>query len=226
MLLLNMQHKKDIALFVTGTSWGVLGFRRGLNSYDYNYKCKTIHKESYLYSSKGLQGYWELFYIWIQFCYPSICIRNVQIWGEYERLRRREKNRLLQYILIITFVESVRPIPLNIPPSYFQRATVREFAPTHRLKTIPHIKRVHAMIYEHAFHLLVSNLETSRVNLHRLHWPDLECHTDKHTSKIHDERFDSMRFVWHNDQSWWHSYASIGIHKHPFHRIRAICLYR
>lgn len=54
MSLMNM-HKKDIALLVTGTSWGVLGFMRGLNSYDYNHEFKS-NKESYLYSSKGLQG--------------------------------------------------------------------------------------------------------------------------------------------------------------------------
>jgi hypothetical protein len=50
-------HKKDIVLFATGTSWGLLGFTRGLNSYDYNYtKFKSIHKETYLYISKGQQG--------------------------------------------------------------------------------------------------------------------------------------------------------------------------
>lgn len=27
-------HKKDIVLFAAGTSWGLLGFTRGLNSYD------------------------------------------------------------------------------------------------------------------------------------------------------------------------------------------------
>jgi hypothetical protein len=50
-------HKKDILLFVTGTSWSLLGFTRGLNSYDYNYtKCKSIHKEPYLYISKVQYG--------------------------------------------------------------------------------------------------------------------------------------------------------------------------
>ena len=52
--------RKDLLLFVTGTSWGVLGFTRGLQSYDYNYT-KSIHKESYLYISKGQQGLLGIF---------------------------------------------------------------------------------------------------------------------------------------------------------------------
>ena len=60
MILLNMH--KNIVLFAAGTSWGLLGFTRGLNSYDYNYtKCKSIHKETYLYISKGQQGLLGIF---------------------------------------------------------------------------------------------------------------------------------------------------------------------
>jgi hypothetical protein len=53
-------HKKDLVLFLSGTSWGLLGFKRGLHSYDYKYT-KSIHKEPYLYISKGQQGFWGLF---------------------------------------------------------------------------------------------------------------------------------------------------------------------
>jgi len=53
-------HKKEFLLFVTGTSWSVLGFKRGLQSYDYNYT-KSIHKEPYLYISKGQQGLLGIF---------------------------------------------------------------------------------------------------------------------------------------------------------------------
>lgn len=39
-----------------------MGFTRGLNSYDYNYtKFKSIHKETYLYISKGQQGLLGIF---------------------------------------------------------------------------------------------------------------------------------------------------------------------
>ena len=49
-------HKKDIVLFATGTTWGLLGFNRGLNSYDYNHTKFKSNKETYLYISKGQQG--------------------------------------------------------------------------------------------------------------------------------------------------------------------------
>ena len=48
--------KKDILVFVTGTGWSVLGFKRGLQSYDYTYR-----KEPYLYIHKGQYGILGLF---------------------------------------------------------------------------------------------------------------------------------------------------------------------
>jgi len=49
--------KKEILVLVTGTSWTMLGFRRGLQSYDYHHKSK----EPYLYISKGQQGFLGIF---------------------------------------------------------------------------------------------------------------------------------------------------------------------
>ena len=45
--MFNQMSKKDLMVFVIGTGWSVLGFNRGLQSYDYTY-----HKEPYLYISK------------------------------------------------------------------------------------------------------------------------------------------------------------------------------
>jgi len=50
---------KEILALVTGTSWTLLGFKRGLQSYDYTYK--SSRKESYLYISKGQQGLLGMF---------------------------------------------------------------------------------------------------------------------------------------------------------------------
>ena len=52
--------KKEILALVTGTSWTLLGFKRGLQSYDYTYH-KSSRKESYLYISKGQQGLLGMF---------------------------------------------------------------------------------------------------------------------------------------------------------------------
>ena len=51
---------KEILALVTGTSWTLLGFKRGLQSYDYTYH-KSSRKESYLYISKGQQGLLGMF---------------------------------------------------------------------------------------------------------------------------------------------------------------------
>jgi hypothetical protein len=53
-------HHKDIMLFVTGTSWSLLGFKRGLNTYDYNYN-NLAKKDTYLYISKVQQGLLGIF---------------------------------------------------------------------------------------------------------------------------------------------------------------------
>ncbi len=50
---------KEILVFVSGTSWSVLGFTRGLQSYDYYHKSNP--KEPYLYISKGQQGLLGIF---------------------------------------------------------------------------------------------------------------------------------------------------------------------
>ena len=72
---------KDITLLVTGTSWCLLGFNRGLNSYDYNYdKFKSIKKESYLYISKGQHGFIGVFIYINPFLLP------INIYKEIYRL--------------------------------------------------------------------------------------------------------------------------------------------
>ena len=68
-------------LLVTGTSWSLLGFKRGLDSYDYKYnKFKSIHKEPYLYIDKGQQ---ELLGI---FLYINPFFLPINIYKEIYRL--------------------------------------------------------------------------------------------------------------------------------------------
>lgn len=57
--MFNQMSKKDILVLVTGTGWSVLGFKRGLQSYEYTYQ-KSIHKEPYLYIHKGQYGLWGI----------------------------------------------------------------------------------------------------------------------------------------------------------------------
>ena len=52
--------KKEIVALVTGTSWTLLGCKRGLQSYDYHYH-KSTPKETYFYLSKGQQGFLGIF---------------------------------------------------------------------------------------------------------------------------------------------------------------------
>jgi hypothetical protein len=52
--------KKEIIVLFAGTSWSLLGCKRGLQSYDYNFR-KSVHKEPYLYISKGQQGFLGIF---------------------------------------------------------------------------------------------------------------------------------------------------------------------
>ena len=54
-------NKKEILLFTGYTSWSLLGFKRGLESYDYyiaryNSYAKPDSRLTYLYSSKLLNG--------------------------------------------------------------------------------------------------------------------------------------------------------------------------
>lgn len=72
---------KEIMLLVTGTSWSLLGFKRGLDSYDYKYnKFNSIKKETYLYISKGQQGLLGMF------LYINPFILPINIYKEIYRL--------------------------------------------------------------------------------------------------------------------------------------------
>ena len=68
--------KKDILVFVTGTSWTVLGFTRGLQSYDYTYH-KSIHKEPYLYIHKGQHGLLGIFVYMNPFLSPLTLYKEI-----------------------------------------------------------------------------------------------------------------------------------------------------
>ena len=57
---MSLFHKKDLLVIVTGTSWTLLGFTRGLNSYDHTYHTSKYNKEPYLYISKVHQGLWGI----------------------------------------------------------------------------------------------------------------------------------------------------------------------
>ena len=67
---------KEIIVLVTGTSWSLLGFTRGLNSYDYNYH-KYTHKEPYLYISKGQQGLWGILSYMNPLLFPIIVYKEM-----------------------------------------------------------------------------------------------------------------------------------------------------
>jgi hypothetical protein len=95
-----MQHKKQIMLLVTGSSWTLLGFKRGLNSYDYNYdKFKSIKKDPYLYISKGQQGLIGIF------LYINPLFLPINIYKEIYRLevniRGLEEEKKSEYYNII-----------------------------------------------------------------------------------------------------------------------------
>ena len=46
-------------LYLTGTGWGILGFTRGINQYDYEYINENHYKKPYFYTNKigsGIAG--------------------------------------------------------------------------------------------------------------------------------------------------------------------------
>ena len=99
-IIFNMLHKNDIMLIFSGSSWTLLGFKRGLDSYDYNYnKYKSIKKETYLYISKGQQGLLGVFLYINPFFLP------INIYKEIYRLevniRGLEEEKKSDYYNII-----------------------------------------------------------------------------------------------------------------------------
>ena len=77
-----MQRKKELMVFIAGSSWSLLGFKRGLNYYDYNHD-KHANKETYLYISKVQQGCFGFFF----YCNPIFLPFNV-----YKEIYRLEVN--------------------------------------------------------------------------------------------------------------------------------------
>jgi hypothetical protein len=67
-----MSLKKELLVLVTGTSWGLLGFTRGLNSYDHTYKSKE-----YLYTSKVPHGLWGILLYMNPLLFPIIVYKEM-----------------------------------------------------------------------------------------------------------------------------------------------------
>ena len=92
---------KQTIKVVTGVSWALLGFKRGSNDYDYNFKKYNFeNKKSYLYSEKityGLMGiffYVNPFLLFITF--PKEMYRlEVNIRGLEDDKKTDYYNRLL-----------------------------------------------------------------------------------------------------------------------------------
>ena len=68
--------KKELLVLVTGTGWSMLGFTRGLHSYDYTYN-KSIHKQPYLYIHKGQQGLLGIFVYMNPFLFPFLLYKEI-----------------------------------------------------------------------------------------------------------------------------------------------------
>ena len=57
-----MQYCKKILnnknlLYLTGTCWGILGFNRGIDEYDYKHKYNEYYKKKYFYTDRIFNGF-------------------------------------------------------------------------------------------------------------------------------------------------------------------------
>jgi hypothetical protein len=77
-------------------SWGVLGFSRGLNLYDYRYKKYDIDydkKTNYFYTTKITYGFLGLFLYINPFCIPIIVIKEIYRFEVNIRGLENEKDK-------------------------------------------------------------------------------------------------------------------------------------
>lgn len=60
-----MSNNKKIIFYIGGVvSWTMLGFKRGMNDYDYTLKCSKEHnsKKTYLYTTRIIYGFAGTFF--------------------------------------------------------------------------------------------------------------------------------------------------------------------
>ena len=71
-------NKKTQMKIAVGTMWGLLGFKRGMNEYDYKYeKYDREHKKPYMYTTKIPYGFFGAFFYINPFTLPIMAFREM-----------------------------------------------------------------------------------------------------------------------------------------------------
>ena len=96
-----MQYNKNILFkynlcYLTGTCWGILGYNRGVNQYEYNFKNdKYNNKKIYLYTNKISNGIMGII------IYIIPCFLPIILFKEFYRLeinlRKLESEKRSEY---------------------------------------------------------------------------------------------------------------------------------
>lgn len=81
-----MQYYKNFLLYLTGTSWGILGYKRGVNEYNYEFKNNKYNNKTYLYTDKIFNGFIGIF------IYVNPCFLPITIYKELYRLEIKMRN--------------------------------------------------------------------------------------------------------------------------------------
>lgn len=95
-----MQYYKKNLLYLICTGWGTLGFNRGLNQYEYEYKYDNYYKKPYFYTDKLCTGILGLFiyinpgFIPITF-YKEIYRLEIKLRGFEEEKETKNYNKIL-----------------------------------------------------------------------------------------------------------------------------------